>query len=230
MQARRRILSLALLGALMLGGCSDERYVASLVRDAEHQRQLTTRCIAKNEQLVRMLEEQQGMRAAELAYLSGQATIAAACDFMLPLCPSSVAEPGRKAIADGIGVDRSLTFWAAVLAKLLVPVGLLVCTSVAMRWGRLRLLEPARARQEEARTLVETAQQRAQEAEERAVQAELRRELAEEALAQTRGTLREAQEELMQLDEDIAQAKQKLEQMRVESARQEALRRSFGRL
>lgn len=87
-------------------------------------------------------------RRAEIEYLERQAAIAAACDYILRLCPDSVADTGRQAQKGGFGGGSVLVFWLAVAAKM-AAVGSLMGAAVAVwtHFGRPAAEEIERARQ-----------------------------------------------------------------------------------
>lgn len=161
MEARRTSLTVALLVAALMSGCSED----------------VSRLQTENEQLRSLLSQQAGQRQADLAHLEAQAGLAAGCDWIMPLCPGSVVEPGRKAQAAGFGGGYSLPFWAAFVGKLLALGAFLggACGVAAWLWvqiGRPEAEDVARAERlvEQGEKIAKAAQRRAAQAEAQAAQ------------------------------------------------------------
>lgn len=136
-----RPLPLVLVLVLMLAGCGDERALRAEVR-----------------QLREALAAQQGQRQAELDALARAASLAAACDWIIPTCPSSVTEPGRRALAAGVS-PGALSLWliAGKAALLLLP---LAAAGGMGGWAWARWSRPALAEAARARALLAEADQR----------------------------------------------------------------------
>lgn len=191
-----RLLAL-LLVVLALAGCGDERALQARVRELEAQ-----------------LAEQQGQRQAELDEQARAASVAAACDWLVPTCPEAVAAPGRRALAAGVSPD-ALGLWllAAKLAVLLLPVGLAVGLS---GWAWARWSRPALRRAAEARALLAEADQRQARA-----QAEIER---------LRGVWAARRAEIEAAEASLAELRAEADRLRADVARLEELRRLVGGL
>jgi len=123
---------LVLVLVLVLTGCGDDEALR-----------------AENARLREALAAQQGQRQAELDALARAASVAAACDWLVPTCPASVADPGRRALAAGVS-PGPLGLWlvASKLAVLLLPLAAAVGMGgwVWVRWSRAALAEAEAAR------------------------------------------------------------------------------------
>lgn len=139
MQTCRLIIAVALLT-----GCSDEAAENGRLRQevSELRQQLSIRAAE---------------RSAEITYHEHQAAIAAGCDWVVPLCPNTVAQPGRRAQAAGYGGGGSSLFWAIVLLKVLTAATGLGGLAITILLGSDWLLRPSRTQTHEARKLVEQA-------------------------------------------------------------------------
>lgn len=191
-----RLLAL-LLVVLALAGCGDERALQARVRALEAQ-----------------LAEQQGQRQAELEAASRAASVAAACDWLVPTCPSSVTDPGRRALAAGVS-PGALSLWliAGKAALLLLPLAAAGGLSgwLWTRWSRPALAEAARAR---------------------ALLADLdaRRARAEADIERLRGVWTTRRAEVEQAQAALTELQAEAERLRADVARLDELRRLVGGL
>lgn len=128
-------LLLFILAALVLSGCDTEAR-----REAERRAAL----------LQQQLEQQYGSRKADIEELNRQADLAQACDYVIPICPSSMTEPGYEAIAAGFA-GGTWVFWALVLVKVVVLASAMTAVLVTAWWGTVLLIEPAHEKVEEAK-------------------------------------------------------------------------------
>lgn len=142
MQTPRLIFATAV--TLLLAGCSDEAAENSRLRHeiAELRQHLATRTAE---------------RSAEIAYHNRQAAIAAGCDWVVPICPATIAEPGRRAQAAGYGGGDSSLFWGILLLKTLTAATGLGGLAITILLGSDWLLRPSRAQTDKARKLVDQA-------------------------------------------------------------------------
>ncbi len=79
---------------------------------------------AENAELREQLAAQAGTRAAELAHLRQQASIASACAVGVQVCPESARAEGERAIARGVA-GGGWQFWAAIMVKAMLVIGVL---------------------------------------------------------------------------------------------------------
>lgn len=191
---------LVLVLVLMLAGCGD----------AERERELAARVAV----LEQALAEQRGQRQAELAEQARAASVAAACDWLVPTCPSSVAEPGRRALAAGVS-PGPLGLWlvASKLALLLLPLA----AAVGMGgWAWVRWSRPALAEAEAARALL--------------AELDVRRARAEADIERLRGVWTTRRAEVEQAQQVLAELQAQADRLRADVARLEELRRLVGGL
>jgi hypothetical protein len=195
---------LILLLALVLVGCAGDRS-ADL---AKLEAQVIT--------LSHELQAQAGTRKAELDLLQRQASVAAGCDFLLPLCPDSVAAAGRAAQEDGIAAT-GLWFWVAFGLKLLAVGGAVGALLASLVYGWYRAAMPARAQVDAALAAIAEADGRVTSALERSHEAERRERDARERSAAI-------QSKMAQAELDLAEAERAVEAAHLERARVEAVR------
>ena len=148
MQAHRLAAGCALALAF-LGGCSS---------NLEESKKLHDEILDLRQQL----ESRSAERSAELVHQERQAAIAAACDWVAPLCPASITSPGRKAQEAGFGGGADFLFWTIVLLKTLIAGVGAGAFSIMLILASDTLLRPSRVRTEAARKLVEQARADAQ--------------------------------------------------------------------
>ena len=192
MQAHRLAARCALALAF-LGGCSS---------NLEESKKLHDEIIELRQQLASRSAE----RSAELVYQERQAALAAACDWVVPVCPDRITKPGRQAQAEGFGGGGDFLFWTIVLLKVLIAGTGVGAVSITLLLGWDWLLHPSRVRTRAARKLVEQA---------RADAFRLTSATERELRALNQATLH-AREELSSLQAEI-------EGIQEELARQEAL-------
>ena len=165
---------------------------------------------AENNMLRQQLAEQTGKRQAEMEHLERQASIAAGCDWLIPLCPSNVTDEGRKALAAGVG-GGGPWFWAAALLKL-ASLGVFLGIAIGLsRYLIATLAAPATAEADAARKTIQDAEGKAFHATQRAAKATQEAEAAQMALEAT-------QEALAQAKIDLAQAKTETESVKAVKA------------
>lgn len=109
-------------------------------------------------------------------YWDSQATRAAACDYLIPICPSSLTAAGREAIAAGYG-GAGVGFYALVAAKLAALVAVVAAALGALAAVFYRFVMPARSEVEAARAAVAGAgdQVRALDEDRQQIEAEIER-------------------------------------------------------
>lgn len=199
--ATARVLIAAAMAA-MLAGCAPD--TAQLEAD---KKALQTE-VAKLRQQV---AEDAGTRFAEMSYYEHQASIAAGCDWLLPLCPTSVTATGRQAQAAGYGGGTDWPFWLVVVLKVLAVGGLSGALLGTLSRGWYRHTMPARAEAEAAYRAIEEAQGLTAEAERRAKAAEDEEEDARHRVDAALAELIQVQHATTQTKREVAQATAELE-------------------
>lgn len=170
-----------------LFGCKAEKAEIAALRERDAKlREIIASDRAKFEQLrqyaIKLRDEGEALRDAnasrEEERAVRQATIAAACDYIIRLCPDSVADPGRRLLETGDYGAGGLTFWGLVAAKAtacLTALGsLFLLLWFGIGWFYLHVSQPKRAAVEHAQATVRDARSAAFSAEERARDAEHR--------------------------------------------------------
>lgn len=191
-------LLIALVAFVALAGCGSEE---------------VRRLKAENDRLRAELAFDEGTRAAEIRELERRATIAQACDFLVPICPPSMVENGRYAIEHGWAGGGPL-FWVLVSLKLFA-LGAAAGGAVAGGgWVWHRFVQPDFAAADAARQTVASAEAQASAALERAAQAEHRVREAEIRLAQLEAATQEAKQAADAAQEAVTTAKTEVETLR----------------
>jgi hypothetical protein len=167
---KNRLKTGTLVAILVLAftGCAVESDEVADERVANLQREVAS--------LQEKLDNQSVKMGTEVAYLERQASLAAGCDYFLPLCPATITEVGLQAQAAGYGGGTSWPFWVALLGKLSgvgaflgAFLGALLGAQGAVwaKWG-----QPNAEAVAQAAKVIATAEARADAAEVRARQAE----------------------------------------------------------
>lgn len=159
---------------------------------------------AENKNLRQQLAQQAGKHQAELDFLEQQASIAAGCDWLFPLCPASIVETGHRAQAEGFGGGNAFPFWLAFIGKLLAIGGFLGGLGGISAWLWIRLGRPESEKLARAERMVKEADELAKAAQVRAAQEGAK-------LAQLHGETREAQTALDKIKTKIEASHRKLE-------------------
>lgn len=107
----------------------------------------------ENSELKHKLTEQRAQREAELTYMDRAASIAAACDWLIPLCPFSIKEAGYEAQRRGFS-GGGFWFWAIAACKF----GLIVWLLFVAAWSWDLLLRPAKAKTDGLRKFLADAE------------------------------------------------------------------------
>lgn len=191
--ATARVLIAAAIAALLTGCAPD---TAQLEAD---KKALETEIATLQQQVA----ENAGARSAEISYYERQASIAAGCDWLLPLCPVAVVEKGREAQAAGYG-GADWLFWLAVVLKCLGLGAFIGALTSTLAWAWYRLAMPARAESEAAYSAIEEAQGLRAEAERKA-------KAAEDEEEEAKHRVEAALADLAQVQSAITQAKRELE-------------------
>lgn len=127
----RQILTLVALLTLLTGCESPVSHLIEL-----HQEKIQS--------LERQLQDQAAARAVEFEYFERQASVAAGCDWLIPVCADSVANPGRDAQRQGYGGATHWPFWAFLVFKsamLIIIAGSAGILTIATYSRFLRSLE-----------------------------------------------------------------------------------------
>lgn len=173
---------------IMLSGCgSDDR-----MRLQEENRILRTQ-----------LEEQHKQWKAELEFMEMEASIAAGCDWILPICPQSVVEKGRQAQANGFAGSTAWYFWAAFIGKMLAAGAFLGGLFGFMWWLWIALGRPEAHKIAAAEVLIQEANQRAITSREEAAQQVTLKNEAKSTLEKLQLDITIASEELVALEQKL---------------------------
>lgn len=227
----------AILSAcLMLAGCSDPFLQSKLAAAEKRAEQAEQQINQLSDKLQAGYLEKVAKERATFERWERQSEIAAACDYLLPLCPEAVVLPGREAQAAGYG-GGGARFWGLVSAKLAALAAATAAAVVTLRVGFLKFSMPAAEELEhaqvtiaEARGTIFWAQEEEEEARKRAEQ--LRGEVKQlEAQRENTAKLLEAgKAQLIQIQGQLAAAQQKAEQLESgKAASTAALAAAFGK-
>ena len=189
---RSSLITLILAGSI--AGCGDAAKILDLsfenqqlkAKNAELQEQIKNATTVINFDFAK--------RQADLQHWQREATIAAACDYLVPICPESMAVPGRTAIAEESYSGGGALFWVLVGAKFSAFAFALAAFFLTIRYGALIWIEPERERIEHARATIQEAESKAKAAHARAREAEQRLEQIWEDIEQAEQQRAEAQE------------------------------------
>lgn len=192
---------LAAIAAAVLAGCAGSSDEAARQRIASLEAEVVT--------LQDKLDTQSVETDRKIAYWEKQASVAAGCDVLLPLCPASITEAGHAAQLAGYGGGTSWPFWLALFGKLAAVGALLGALVSAVRvlwlvWGR-----PTAKASKQAGQLIAGVQAQTQKAEER-----MREAQALESQAHDR--TRDLQARAMKIQAQTTEMSAQLEHVRAE--------------
>lgn len=182
--------AVACIFALLLTGCDS------------YESQRVTALRAEIKELESMIRRDEAERRAELDYWMQQVAFAAACDYVIPVCPASITEAGRSMSHFGPGPKL---FWLLVTMKFFA-FGALIAGSMLgaiVALNRVSMFFDKRARG------IEQKMQDVQRAELRARQLN---ENADAKLEAATRAEREQQQRLQQLEKQIAHASKRLDE------------------
>lgn len=162
---------------LFLGGCGD----------AETLKQQNVELKAALRWAQSELAFKEAERAAELVSIDRQVSIAAACDWLIPLCPRSITDAGHNAMEQGYG-GGGFWFWFIVIVKSILLAAPCGATVAGFTWVSLRAVRPEANSLREANRIVANAQQLA---------------TADAQLSEVRRTLVQAEIRLSELNGEI---------------------------
>lgn len=206
----RRLL-IALPAALTLAGCGDAAKMLDLSLENE-------RLKAKNAELSQQVADASTVinfdlakRQADLEHWQREATIAAACDYLVPLCPESMTIPGRAAIDNESYSGGGWLFWLLVGAKFGAFAFAFGSLWLTLHYGSLLWIAPQRERIEQAQTTIQEAEGRAKAAHARAREAELRLENLGREIKQAEQQRTEAQEAVQKARRAVQTEREALE-------------------
>jgi len=197
----------ALLLVASLAGCADREAVEKLR--------------IERDQLQQQLATQQAQRAADLAYWERQASIAAGCDYGVPLCPDSVVAQGRQAQAEGYGGGTSPWFWLAFVLKWVAGLGGLgaMFGVAVLMW--IRLISPARDALERAQSTIQEEQAKAAAARQQAT-------IARQQEAQLQASIEVKAQRHAELDQQIEAKELALANLEREAEKTRALKKTLN--
>jgi septal ring factor EnvC (AmiA/AmiB activator) len=227
----------AILSAcLMLAGCSDPFLQSKLAAAEKRAEQAEQQINQLSDKLQAGYLEKVAKERATFERWERQAEIAAACDYLLPLCPVAVVLPGREAHAAGYG-GGGARFWGLVAAKLAALAAATAAAVVTLRVGFLKFAMPAAEELEhaqvtiaEARGTIGWAQTEEEEARKRAEQLRAEVKQLEAQRANTAKLLEAGKTQLAQIQAQLAAAQQKAEQLESgKAASAAALAAAFGK-
>ena len=226
----------AILIAGLLAGCSDPFLESNLAAAEKRAKQAEQQLSELSNKLNSGYADRLAEHNANFARWERQAQIAAACDYLFPLCPDAVVFPGREAQAEGYGGGGGL-FWGLVGAKLAALAAAAAAAVVTLRVGFLKFAMPADAELDQARVTIAQAREtigwaQAEEEEARKRAEQLRAELKqlEAQRANTAKLLEAGKTQLAQIQAQLAAAQQKAEQLESgKAASAAALAAAFGK-
>ena len=172
--------AIVLVVLLLLGGCAN-------VEELERENQTLKAELAAAQA---MLIVKQAQRAAELSYADQQASIAAACDWGVPICPRSVTDIGHDAKRRGF-TGGGWQFWLVVIAKFAMLATVMGGAVGGFVWTWFKVAMPASKARQVAQHLVDNAQRQADEAASHEKSAMARAQEIEKATVQAKITLAE---------------------------------------
>lgn len=167
---------LRLLFLIFLVGCSDEQLL-SQNNDLSNQ--------------LKIIKKEQKDHKIELDYAENQASIAAGCDFLVPICPKNMTEVGHKAIARGFA-GSGIWFWTAFLLKIFA-LGVFCGGFIGCLWWLKNwLIKPMLDDIAEAHNLIGTAQKQVDNAKSEYIKVKSAEEMAKARLFDINTELQEA--------------------------------------
>lgn len=218
-----------LLTALLLAGCADSESERERKIAAQYEQKLAQER-ERVDTLASRLDTRYAERLAEIEYWDRQARIAAACDYLVPMCPNAVAAPGREAQAEGYS-GGGAAFWMLVILKFVVMALGAVATVAALSFSAFtvlasfnRILQPSRTALAEARRLVQTNDESLkqtqanaeQEAQEIVTHAELEAARIKAQTTTAQNELKTALQSLQQVKKDLGKTQAALDEARDE--------------
>lgn len=189
---RQALIALTLTGSL--AGCGDAAKMLNL--SVENERLKTENSDLREEirKATTIINFDLAKHEADLEHWQREATIASACDYLIPVCPESMTIPGRTAIAEESYSGGGGLFWLLVGAKFSAFAFALGTFWLTIRYGALLWIKPEHERIEQAQTTIQEAEGKAKVAHARAREAEKRLERLEDEIEQAERQLKEAQE------------------------------------
>jgi len=186
----RRAIAAAVLVALSLSGC---RFFES---DADR------RANAEAEAASRAY----GARLAELDHLAREVALYHGCQFLVPICPSSLTETGEGIAAGSYAMTggTSSVFWIIVIIKLMAAGSLFAAFAVAFSLLYKRLVMPSAKKLAEAQETIALANQKAEELTQEAIDNAARiNEKAATTLQNTQATTKGLLDQKKRIEADL---------------------------
>ncbi|KVE39485.1 hypothetical protein WS68_22340 [Burkholderia sp. TSV86] len=209
----------ALLVTIILSGCDDsERLIAE-------NKQLRTELYAQENKLSELKVRLQ----VDIESHRTDAAVAAGCDFLIPMCPSSVAGAGREALMQGYSPGSKSLFWIIVFLKITFVGCLTGSTLGTFKYARHKnRLMAIHTEAERLRSEIATAQKRIKDATKPLTDINAAVSDAEVRLTRYEELQFEAQADLKALCEEIEQARAELTHVLAEIERTKAVKAALG--
>lgn len=168
--------------------------------------------------------------AEELAkndYWDKKAGITLACDWLIKLCPESLAGSGRQALELGYG-GVNKTFWALAFGKLLFLISGLGAMLSSLGWGWYRLIMPAKRNLESSQATIKEAANAAKVGRQEAAEARHQVTAAREELECVHEQAQNAQAGLSALEQRLAAKEAEIQEAEVSLKKIQAARFALG--
>jgi chromosome segregation ATPase len=155
-------------------------------------------------------------KKAEIESLENDAAIYQACNYLIPICPSSMTEKGKEAIKNGFigGIE---TFWYLLILKFAALGALIGAFATSLHFLSLRFIKPEEQKILEAHELITTAEEQVKSLQDRAdeIEADIRslehdQKEAKLNLDETFEAIDYQENELKKLETKIKQKKEQL--------------------
>lgn len=212
-------LAVPLLIVLILSGCDDSE------RLIDENKQLRAELHARQSEL----SELEVRLQTDIEARRTDAAVAAGCDFLAPICPSSITAAGRDALAQGYSPGSKGLFWIIAFVKTAL-VGCLIGVALgtfryALYKNRLAVIH---AEAERLRNEITAAQKRIKDATKPLTHINAAVSKAEARLTRYEELQFEALADLKDLCEEVEQARAELGQVLAEIERIKAVKAALG--
>jgi hypothetical protein len=199
---RHALIAIFLAGSLT--GCGDAAKMLNLSLENERLKTENADLREQIKEATTAINFDFAQRKADLEHWQREATIAAACDYIIPICPESMTIAGRTAIAKEEYSGGGTLFWVLVGAKFSTFAFALAAFFLTIRYGALIWIEPEHERIEQAKATIKEAEGKAKATNARAREAELR-------LEQIWEDIERAEKERAEADEAAQKARRAVE-------------------